>query len=240
MGRNLRTNGVKHFFGTLGIIHQTSYVGRPQQNGRVERKHHNILEMGRALRFQAGLPLHIWGDCILTAAYITNRLPTLILHNKTSYEILHKTKPDYSLMKVFGCLAFAYNPSLTKKKFQARGVPCVMMGYAANKKGYKHLNLKAKAMFVSRDDVKFQESIYLYHLKSSSIPSTFLSLHKILQTHSFNLINLMILIFLTHIIESLHLSNMCLPHLNLPYQLLHQFFLTLFAGHQGPINLLFR
>ena len=231
MGRNLRTNGVKHFFGTLGIIHQTSYVGRPQQNGRVERKHHNILEMGRALRFQAGLPLHIWGDCILTAAYITNRLPTLILHNKTSHEILHKTKPDYALMKVFGCLAFAYNPSLTKKKFQARGVPCVMMGYAANKKGYKHLNLKAKAMFVSRD-VKVQESINPYHLKSYSIPSnlpvssqntlnTYIQSHKPDDSYTFDI----------HTLQNLTLSHLCLPHLHLPYLVHHQSFLTLFVGH---------
>uniref|UniRef100_A0A803LYH3 Retrovirus-related Pol polyprotein from transposon TNT 1-94-like beta-barrel domain-containing protein n=1 Tax=Chenopodium quinoa TaxID=63459 RepID=A0A803LYH3_CHEQI len=34
----------------LGIVHQTSCVGRPQQNGRAERKHKNILEMGRAIR----------------------------------------------------------------------------------------------------------------------------------------------------------------------------------------------
>lgn len=53
----------KPFFDKLGIIHQTSCVDMPQQNGRVERKHINLLEMGRALRFQAGLPLHFWGEC---------------------------------------------------------------------------------------------------------------------------------------------------------------------------------
>lgn len=47
----------KPFFSILGIIHQTSCVDRPQQNGRVMRKHINILEMARTLRFQACLPL---------------------------------------------------------------------------------------------------------------------------------------------------------------------------------------
>lgn len=38
-------------YNTLGIVHQTSCVDTAQQNGRVERKHRNILEMARCLRF---------------------------------------------------------------------------------------------------------------------------------------------------------------------------------------------
>lgn len=76
----------KKFFGDLGIIHQTC-VDRPQQNGRCERKHRNILEMARALRFQAGLPLSYWGECVMTATYITNRLPPVSVNNKTPCKI---------------------------------------------------------------------------------------------------------------------------------------------------------
>lgn len=82
-GMEFEDHKCQALFGALDIVHQTSCVGRLQQNGRVERKHRNILEMGKALRFQVGLPLHFWGDCVLTAAYITNRLPTPILKNRT-------------------------------------------------------------------------------------------------------------------------------------------------------------
>ena len=48
-------------FSSLGIIHQTTCVHTPQQNGIAERKHRHLLEMARELRFQAHVPLKLWG-----------------------------------------------------------------------------------------------------------------------------------------------------------------------------------
>lgn len=141
-------------------------MDRPQQNGRAERKHRNVLEMSRALRLQAGLPLSFWGDCVLTATYITNRLPTPILNNVSPYEKLFKRRPDYNHLKTFGCLVMAFNPILQKDKFTERGVPCTLLGYPQNQKGYKLLNLLTNQVFISRD-VKFYEDIFPHNHSSN-------------------------------------------------------------------------
>lgn len=67
---------------SLGIIQQSTCVDTPQQNGRAERKHRHLLELARALRFQARLPIKFWGDYLLTAALLINRLPTAVLKHK--------------------------------------------------------------------------------------------------------------------------------------------------------------
>ncbi|XP_048228520.1 uncharacterized protein LOC8264641 isoform X2 [Ricinus communis] len=53
---------LNNYFDENGIMHQTSCVGTPQQHGRIERKHRHVLNVARALRFQANLPIKFWDD----------------------------------------------------------------------------------------------------------------------------------------------------------------------------------
>ncbi|XP_075092045.1 uncharacterized protein LOC142172161 [Nicotiana tabacum] len=123
---------------SYGIIHQTSCPYTPQQNGTVERKHRHILEVARALKFQSGVPIRFWGDCVKTAVY----------------------EPKVDHLRVFGCHCHA--AALPRgDKFAPRARKAVFIGYSETQKGYRVYDLEHNSFFVSRD-VVFQEIRFLF------------------------------------------------------------------------------
>ncbi|KAK1440796.1 hypothetical protein QVD17_06628 [Tagetes erecta] len=160
-GGEFTSNRMNDFYTEHGIVLETTCPHTPQQNGVVERKHRHLLETARALKFEANLPIHFWGECILTAAYIINRLPSKTINNKTPFEILFERKPDYEHMKVFGCLAYFRNTDTKGDKFELRGRPGVFLGYPPGTKGYKIYDTIHNKIIISRD-VYFIENIFPY------------------------------------------------------------------------------
>lgn len=144
------------FFKSKGIIHQTSCVATPQQNGRVERKHRHLLNVARSLLFQSSMPVKFWGEAIRAAAHVINLTPTKVLNGKCPHEVLFGSAQSYSDLRVFGSLCFAHKKLRDKNKFVSRSRKCVFVGYPFGKKGWQLYDLENNELFVSRD-VIFRE-----------------------------------------------------------------------------------
>lgn len=84
---------------------------------------------------QANLPKGFWGDSILTATHIINRLPSSVLKGRTPWEILFDRHPPVSHLKVFGCLCFVSTLPHLRDKFDPRAQLGVFIGYPATQKG---------------------------------------------------------------------------------------------------------
>ena len=56
----------------------------PQQNGIVKRKNRTLKEMMNVMLISSRLPQNLWGEALLSANYILNKLPHKKL-DKTPY-----------------------------------------------------------------------------------------------------------------------------------------------------------
>jgi len=153
------------FYSDQGIIHQTSCINTLQQNGRIKRKHHHVLNVVRTLRFQANLPIEF---CLI------DRTLSPILKRKTPYETFFKSLPSYDHLWVFGCLCYAYKHQIPKDKFESRSRKCIFIGYPHAKKGRKVYDLETGEVFISRDVIFDESTFHLMKVRkkiSSKFPS---------------------------------------------------------------------
>ncbi|GJZ41104.1 retrovirus-related pol polyprotein from transposon TNT 1-94 [Tanacetum coccineum] len=162
---NLGSDNAKEYFSETfqsymlqhGILHESSCVYKPAQNGVAELKNHHLLEVARALLFQMAVPKPFWADAVSTAYFLINRIPSAILGGNYPYSVLFPTKPLFLIdPKIFGGTCFVQDTQPNITKLDPKSLKCVFLGYSRIQKGYRCYSPQLYHYLVSRD-VTFHE-----------------------------------------------------------------------------------
>ncbi|RVX10878.1 Retrovirus-related Pol polyprotein from transposon TNT 1-94 [Vitis vinifera] len=141
------TSSLSTYLQNHDIIHISSCVDTPQQNGVAERKNRHLLEVARVLTFQ---------------------FPRQLLLKKFPHT--RAASSDLPL-KVFGCTAFVHVYPQNRSKFAPRANKCIFLGYSPTQKGYKCYSPTNKRFYTTMD-VSFFEHVFFYpksHVQGESM-----------------------------------------------------------------------
>ena len=96
-GTDYFSNILRSYFKDNDIIHHSSCVNTPQQNGIAERKNRHLLEVAHTLMFQSNVPKHFWGEAILTTTFLINRMSSRVLGFLTTIHVFSQVFPHNCL-----------------------------------------------------------------------------------------------------------------------------------------------
>ena len=113
-----------------GITHQVTVPYAYAQNGKVEQYVRTLEDTAQTLLADSGLSAEFYGDAVLTAQYLRNRLPTSTLPPlMTPYEVMEGSKPDLSHLRVWGSQCFVAIPPERRTKGGPRRFEAIFVGY---------------------------------------------------------------------------------------------------------------
>lgn len=191
----LRTDGGKeydnmhlnNYLATLGIVHQKTNPHTPQQNGVAERSNRTLIESVRSsihmrsnrytniFKKANNATLELWGEFLKSAVYILNRtLSTSNASNtssKTPFELLFNQKPNLENLRVVGCRAYVHIPECNRKKLDTKAIPCWLVGYGEETKGWRLWDPVSRKIILSRD-VVFDENLLISDFNVSPTTET--------------------------------------------------------------------
>jgi hypothetical protein len=119
------------------------------QNGKAERIIRTINNVIRKLLIQASLPGRYWVEGLHTTVYLLNRLPMKMISATCPHVALFGFTPSYEHLRVFGCACYPNIVATAPHKLTPQSTRYVFLGYSADHKGYRCLDLSINRLIVS-------------------------------------------------------------------------------------------
>ncbi len=170
-GGEYSTESLRKFCEENGIIHEMTAPYTPQQNGIAERKNRTLKEMMNSMLISSGLSDSMWGEAVLSANHVLNRVPHKKL-DKTPHELWKGYAPNLSYLKVWGCLAKVAFPSFKRPTVGSRTFDCAFIGYADNSAAYRFMRLSDRSICEYRDAEFFELEFPLKSHNMSALPAS--------------------------------------------------------------------
>ena len=171
----LKIDNAKDYFNSIlggsylskhGIVHISSCVDTPQQNGVAERKNRHLLEVARANMFTNNVPKQFWEEAVLRATYLINRMPSRVLKFLTPCQVLTTIHPHILTftsnlpLRVFSCTSFVHVHHNHCTKLDPKSLKCIFLGYSSCQKGYKCYSPLTEKVYNSMDVTFFESQSY--------------------------------------------------------------------------------
>lgn len=151
-----------------GILHKTSYVDTPPQNGVVERNNRHLFKTTRALLFQMNVLKSFWVDVVSTACFLFNCMPSSVLHSEIPYKILFPNKSMFLVdPRIFGSTCFVQDVCLHVANLDPKSLKYIFLGYSRLQKGYRCYCPSLNKYLISID-VTFMENTHCFSSPPSS------------------------------------------------------------------------
>jgi hypothetical protein len=122
------------------------------------------VETGLALLAASSIPQRHWDEAFITASFLINQLPTLVLNHISPVEklfIAHQITSFY----MSRCACWPNLHPYNRHKMDFKSKMCVFLGYSPQHQGYKCLHVPTGRVYVARNIV-FDEEIF--HFAASS------------------------------------------------------------------------
>lgn len=149
-GSEFMNNSLQQFLKKRGIVHQTSVVYTPEQNGFIERDNRTIQESGRTMLLKSRLSPEFWAEAINCAVYTMNRT-IKSSETRTPYELWTGNKPDVGNLKIFGQKAVIRVPDNRRSKLDAKGIILTFVGYTDVSNTYRFIDEQDSSLLISCD-----------------------------------------------------------------------------------------